>query len=259
MRNEGQDGGASAETGPDVWTFTGRGEARDKVRFAMLPDMGVAVVAEGFGSFSGGGLAAELVVDLLPVHLKREAPPEPPWLGMVSVTAEHIARAVASVADRIHAASQLDAFYGGMGASFAAVILRSNDVLVAHLGDCLVLRARGTEVERLTSPHTHSADPRLLTRALGIPNSTVDIAAVPVLDGDVFVLCKGDVAATMETRIRDHFDQSDPDVAAERLDAVIASSCRGGYVTAVAHKTQSLNPLRRAVAWSGVAPTRGSG
>ena len=54
---------SEVDTGPDVWTLTGRGEARDNVRFALQSDIGVAVVSQGFGSFSGGGLSSLQVVN----------------------------------------------------------------------------------------------------------------------------------------------------------------------------------------------------
>ena len=247
------------QAGPDIWTLSGHGEAREPARFALATELGIAVVTDGFGSFSGGALAAQLASDLFPLYLKRRAAPQvPPWVGLAGVTARHVEAAAAAVSDQIQAASQLDEFYHGMGATLAALILLSDEILIAHVGDCFVLRVRGTEVERLTKPHVRLDTPRVLTRALGTPNAEIEVVAAAPADKDVFVLGSSAAAPTLELLLRD-LARHDFSGGIDHLCTAI-SLPDGAYVMVAVQKTASIGPLRRAEAWSGAAPkSPGSG
>ena len=93
-----------------------------------------------------------------------------------------------------------------MGTTLAAILLVDRTAIVCHVGDSRVYSLRNRELKRLTRDHSlytemlaRGFDPgedqrpiyaNELTRALGSEgNADPDLARVPMLAGDVFLLC----------------------------------------------------------------------
>jgi hypothetical protein len=88
-------------------------------RFSIDPVAQSVALAEGFGSFSGGAIAAELAVDLLPSWLRRLRR-DGPVAGLVPADAALAARMTAAfrvASERIALAAELDEAHRGCVAS----------------------------------------------------------------------------------------------------------------------------------------------
>jgi PPM family protein phosphatase len=156
-----------------------------------------AVVAQGMGSFSGGGIAAELAVELIPSLLRRLSE------GGLLKTVEHGPRALPvdsalevtraafqRAGECIYQASKLDDFLDGMTASITLAFAHEDQLIVGHVGDSRAYLARGSSLERLTTDHVHSEHAAVVTRTVGRESQpNVDVKAVSPQGGDAFVLC----------------------------------------------------------------------
>jgi PPM family protein phosphatase len=177
-------------------------------RFALYPDIGLAVVADGMGGEPAGDVAAQMAVqfvcepfadDDVTWHLKG-APTKTDalaWLVAAIERANHC----------IHRAADQHPAWRGMGTTIAALLVHDGHAVVAHVGDSRVHRFRDRQLRALTEDHTvfnalvrHGlADPErrgeqamshhVLTRALGTHAAVeVETRLVDVVPGDVFLL-----------------------------------------------------------------------
>jgi|GEM_PF-2486901 len=122
-------------------TFTGfaRGGPESLFRFRAGSQLGILAV--GHGGFSGGGLAAEVAVDLLPLALSSPGPQDPAQRWNLAGTRVH---------EAIRRASSIDPFYRGMAAAFAAAHFDGQQVVVGNVGPNRVYRVRGGTISQLT-------------------------------------------------------------------------------------------------------------
>jgi PPM family protein phosphatase len=143
-----------------------------------------AVVADGMGSVSGGGHAAEIAVRLVSSLIDRLP-------GETGV--DRLALAVRQASDRIAHDADLDDLYRGMGCTIAACVLSEGQLVVAHAGDSRVYLVRNAELVQVTSDHCLPLPPgksaRILTRALGVPgHDLAETRCVEVHPGDRLLL-----------------------------------------------------------------------
>jgi serine/threonine protein phosphatase PrpC len=170
---------------------------------------GMAAVADGSGSFSGGGLAAELAVDLLGHHLFRR---HAAWESQVLEAFENCNRIILR-------AIEFDDFYRDMMASVVVALLEGQRLLLAHVGDCRAYRVRGDVIVQLTTDHTLPKHPEMLMRALGIPTDVEpDAGHSDVAVGDRFILATDGVHRFVgDQELRTLACSDTPARAAERL------------------------------------------
>jgi len=123
-------------------TFTGfaRGGPESLFRFRAGSQLGILAV--GRGSFSGGSVAAEIAVDLLPLALSSPGPSDP---------AQRWNLAGVRVHEAIRRASCVDPFYRGMEAAFAAAHFDGHQVVVGNVGPNRVYRVREGTISQLTA------------------------------------------------------------------------------------------------------------
>ncbi len=79
----------------------------------------------------------------------------------------------------------------GYVCTFSALVIKSTTAHIFHLGDARVYRLRAETLEQLTTDHRVwvSPDKSYLSRALGVsPHIEFDYKAVPMLEGDIFLL-----------------------------------------------------------------------
>lgn len=157
-------------------TFAGfaRGSPESLVRYRAGSHMGM--IAEGSGSFSGGGLAAELAVDLLPLALS--APSNASQLDRWNDAATR-------VHESIRRAAQVDRFYRGMTSTFAACQFDGQHVVTGSVGTCRVYRLRNGEFTRVTK----EPEPGVSRAAGGDGQLKVDLIRFAPQDGDVVLMC----------------------------------------------------------------------
>ncbi len=189
----------------------GRRRKANEDSFAMAPELGLYLVADGMGGHKAGQVASELAVDsaVAAVGATDGAP--------VSLT-QRLAESVSAANREIFAQARSCPELRGMGTTLVAALTGEGCIALAHVGDSRAYLIRGggirlltqdhsvvgdlvrsreiTEQDARTHPHRH-----VLTRALGV-RSTVeaDFSELSTSAGDTFVLCSDGLTG----RVQDH-------------------------------------------------------
>jgi serine/threonine protein phosphatase PrpC len=121
-----------------------------------------AAVAEGGGGFSGGGLAADAAVQLLPSLLAQLRTAEPS-----ADMGTRIAHAFQRMSLVIRQIAALDDAVQGMGCSLVAAFAEGEELFVAHVGDCRAYVLENGTARRITRDHVLDEANDMLTRGLG--------------------------------------------------------------------------------------------
>jgi serine/threonine protein phosphatase PrpC len=156
----------------------------------------VFALADGMGGAAAGEVASSLAIEAFEAGLPVSGSAEERLAVVVQ-------RANREIYDRAQADQRLD----GMGTTLTAVVLDSDNVALAHVGDSRAYRLRGGELTRLTEDHSlveelikdgklteeeafEHPQRSIITRALGQePIVEVDTFSYPVRAGDVIMLC----------------------------------------------------------------------
>jgi protein phosphatase len=226
-------------------THPGRLRARNEDELAVVPELGLLVIADGMGGCAAGDVAARMAVAAVREVLGALAPAWPHDLRAALRVAEGVLVAAIQQANAdVFAAAQEAPEMKGMGTTIVAALAVRGHVAVAHAGDSRAYLLRGRRLEQLTDDHTvlracESAGvdlalhpdlpPNALTRAVGAEEQLeVDTRIVQPDPGDVLLLCSdGLTAAADDTEIaailRAH---PDLDAAAEAL--IVRANENGG-------------------------------
>jgi PPM family protein phosphatase len=191
-----------------VVTHIGR-RPNNEDAYCVAPELGLYAVADGLGGYEGGEIASELAVSTLAEFIRArraEIDRQPLPDGVERLTFwENALIEGTRLAHQQILARQVGP-RAMMGTTLAAVLAMDRTAIVCHVGDSRVYLLRNRELKQLTRDHTLYAemlargfDPgedqrsiyaNELTRALGIEGSAdPDLARVPMLTGDVFLLC----------------------------------------------------------------------
>lgn len=180
-------------------------------RYALAPDLGLYLVADGMGGHSAGQVASELAADgcLRAIQALRGAGASP---------TEKLRAAVAAANRGIYQAAQDHPEYAGMGTTLVAFLAEGGRAALAHVGDSRAYLVRGGRIRQLTDDHSivgellrrheiseHDAREHphrhVLTRALGVREAVEpDLAELTPEVQDVFVLCSDGLT----THVEDH-------------------------------------------------------
>ncbi len=224
-----------AAAGTDV----GRRRRINEDRYALAPELGLYLVADGMGGHSAGQVASELAAEaaLRTVRALQDAAVSP---------AEKLCFAVSSANREIFQAGRERPELAGMGTTLVAVLALEGRAALAHVGDSRAYLLRGGHIRQLTDDHSVvgellrrreiSADAarehphrHVLTRALGVrPAVEPDLAELSPEEGDVFTLCSDGLTSHVrdeEIAERMAVDE-DPEAAADAL--IELANARGG-------------------------------
>lgn len=195
-----------------------RGAARSDVglrrrgnedRFALLPEHGFYLVADGMGGHSAGQVASGLAAEAAARAIQALE-------GATATPAEKLRMAVSAANRAIYLAAQREPELAGMGTTIVAVLAGGERAGLAHVGDSRAYLVRRGRIRQLTDDHSivgellrrHeiSADAardhphrHVLTRALGVrENVEPDLAELTPALGDVFVLCSDGLTNHLE-------------------------------------------------------------
>jgi len=177
---------------------TGRVRDHNEDALAFIPELGLAVIADGMGAHAAGEIASQIAVStvLSMMHLTAGASPRDRL--DTAVTAAHAA---------IREKAQSSLRYDGMGTTVVVALLHGRQLFHAHVGDSRLYRLRGGRLDQLTRDHSllqESIDQGLyspaeararvarniLTRALGLEGPLkVDIGQTDIRSGDRYLLC----------------------------------------------------------------------
>ena len=191
-------------------TDIGRMRTRNEDSLSLVPDLGVAVVADGMGGHPGGDVASRIAADTAAKVLEHELQAEsssdqdpPERLGAAML------RSVIQAHEEIRAEGERDPELDGMGTTITALAVdpESDVYVLGHVGDSRAYRYRDGKLSQLTRDDTWvqervDADQltteqakrhpfaHLLTQCLGLQEApTPHITHGSVEVGDMYLLC----------------------------------------------------------------------
>ena len=178
-------------------------------RFAVAPELGLCLVADGMGGHSAGQVASTLAADSVVATLRELA-------GTGLPATEKLRRALEDANRAIYAASRQKSECAGMGTTVVALLFEAGRAGLGHVGDSRAYRVRNRRIRQLSDDHSvvgellrrHeiSADDarehphrHVLTRALGVRGHVQpDLAELTPEAGDLFVLCSDGLTNHLE-------------------------------------------------------------
>lgn len=181
-------------------TDVGLRRKENEDRYALCPQLGLYLVADGMGGHSAGQVASELAADTALQAIQTLE-------GAAASLAEKLRYAVAAANRAIFGKAQEQLEYAGMGTTLVAFLADQERAALAHVGDSRAYLIRGRRIRQLTDDHSIVGEllrrreisedaarehphRHVLTRALGVRRSVEpDLAELALEPGDVFVLC----------------------------------------------------------------------
>jgi len=192
-------------------TDTGMVRDHNEDCFLIVPESGIAILADGMGGHQAGEVASAMAIDrvthyLLNAFAVSHAAKSAAANGASFVSAA-LVDAIKAANTAIYDASISRPEQSGMGTTIVAAAFHDNTLSVAHVGDSRLYRYRNGVLSQVTEDHSMvqellrrglmtpeeartSLNRNLVTRALGIdPLVEVDVREQQYEDGDIYLLC----------------------------------------------------------------------
>ncbi len=225
-------------------TDRGRVRQRNEDRWLADADLGLFVVSDGMGGECAGELAAQIVIETLPLLL-RQALADISDLSDLQVI-EQARGVLADLSHHVRHESQGQPGLDGMGATVVLTLIRDQTALIAHMGDSRAYLFRDGRLEQLTRDHSlvqllldcgeitpaeavHHPSRGQLTRFIGMTGEPLPEARVLELhSGDRLLLCSDGLTGMLtDDEVRTILTENvSPTTACERL--VAAANAAGG-------------------------------
>lgn len=178
--------------------------------FLIIPQKGLAILADGMGGHLAGEVASSLAVNVISQYLTdnlSRARMTRKGVGGFSARARILLKAVELANGTIHETSRTRPEFSGMGTTVVVAVFRANILYVAHVGDSRLYRLRQGTLTQLTEDHSmvqellrqglispeeaRTSNARnLVTRALGVDAAVrPDIKEYAVQVGDKYLMC----------------------------------------------------------------------
>lgn len=217
-------------------TDVGKTRSRNEDSMSLIPELGVAVVADGMGGHPGGNVASRIASETAADVLESELQGSSTNGDGRGRLGEAMTRSVLRAHEEIRAHSKQTPELEGMGTTITALVVdpQSDTYVLGHVGDSRAYLYRGGRLTQLTHDDTWvqervDADmltveqarrhpfSHLLTQCLGledVPSPHILEGSVQV--GDVYLLCTDGLVGMLE-------DAELERILADQLDAVTAS------------------------------------
>ena len=181
-------------------TDVGLRRKHNEDRYALAPDHGFYLVADGMGGHTAGQVASQLASEAALRAIQALD-------GASATLAEKLRYAMAAANREVFETAREKPEYAGMGTTVVAVLCDGSRAALAHVGDSRAYLVRGGRIRQLTDDHSIVGEllrrneisedaarehphRHVLTRALGVRDSVEpDLAEITPEQGDVFVLC----------------------------------------------------------------------
>jgi protein phosphatase len=185
-----------AAVGSDV----GRRRAANEDHYALAPELGLYLVADGLGGHVAGQIASGLAAEAALRTIRTLE-------GTGMTLAEKLRYAVIAANREVNETARRRRELAGMGTTLVALLAQEGRAALAHVGDSRAYLVRGDRIRQLTDDHSLvgellrrreiSADAarehpqrHVLTRAVGVrPSVEPDLAELTPEESDVFLLC----------------------------------------------------------------------
>jgi protein phosphatase len=169
-------------------------------RYALAPDLGLYLVADGMGGHTAGQLASELAAEAAVNALRT-------LIDASASLTDKLRYSVSAANREILSTAQAKPDLAGMGTTLVALLAGPDRIALAHVGDSRAYLIRGGRIRQLTDDHSLVAElvrrqeisehaarghphRHVLTRALGVRRSVeADLAELTPAVNDTFVLC----------------------------------------------------------------------
>ncbi len=220
--------------------------------FAIDPDLGLMVVADGMGGHNSGEVASDLASKTIVDFARKmrggakDIVPEGGTHGL-SVRGSQLEYFVKTANTMIYEKGRAFPKDAGMGTTVVAALIDAKSLTVAHVGDSRLYLWRRGDLLQLTEDHSlvgeqvkrgqitadeaaRSNLQNILTRALGAEGDVaVDVADHPLFPGDIILLATDGVSkmVTDAEVARTIGTEREP---AKIVDALIAMARAGGGV-----------------------------
>lgn len=230
-------------------TDTGMVREHNEDCFLVMPESGIAILADGMGGHLAGEVASAMAIDKV-THSLRQALATAGRKNdgqAASPEAQALVEAIQAANSAIHAASMNRPEQAGMGTTIVAATFHDQVLTVAHVGDSRLYRYRQGVLSQVTEDHSMvqellrrglmtpeeartSVNRNLVTRALGVdPMVEVEVKEQSFEDGDVYLMCSdglNDVLLDEEIAaiLGEHL--ADLDMAAQKM--ITEVNARGG-------------------------------
>lgn len=180
-------------------TDTGSVRRMNQDCVCIVPELDVAVLADGLGGHQAGEIASRMAVDAIIRHFGGRAA-----VAGAADAADRMLEAVNAANAEVYSSSRRFSHMEGMGTTVVAAHVCSGRVIIGHIGDSRCYRFRKGALAQLTEDHTLASrllrgnpagivpdySHHMLDKALGTqPFCEPDILDREVLAGDVLLLC----------------------------------------------------------------------
>lgn len=218
--------------------------------YITVPELGLAVLADGMGGHLAGEVASGIAVDIVRRNLLdalASAPKDSDTDAGMSLEAQSIKAAIELANNAIHEASTTRPECAGMGATIVAAVFHGNKICIAHVGDSRLYRLRDGVFEQVTEDHSMiqellrrgfitpeeartSTNKNVVTRALGVDvDVQVEVSEQAVAADDLYLLCSDGLSDVLsDDAIRDALLAQRDDLDAVLRHLVQEVNARGG-------------------------------
>ncbi len=180
--------------------------------YALRPDLGLYVVADGMGGHSCGEVASKIAVSQIVEFLENSRlDEESTWPyaydDSLSFQGNKLKTAVSAANEKIQEYAGQHAESRGMGTTVVAAMVHDDRLIMSHVGDSRAYLFRGGALSALTSDHSwvneqvkmgflsqseaqHHPFRNVITKALGTKGEALaDVSETPLMAGDLVLLC----------------------------------------------------------------------
>jgi serine/threonine protein phosphatase PrpC len=209
------------------------------------------LVADGMGGHLAGDRASELAVSAIS-KVYYEYPS--------TDVEESLCLAMEAANQRIHEEA-MDSTKAKMGTTAVCVVIRGNELYIAHVGDSRAYLARGQAMQRLTQDHSWVEDQvraglisqedarthpqrNVITRSLGSQAEVaIDTQRRLLQQGDIILLCTDGLSGTVrDEQLQEIILSQEPQAACEQLIATANENGGPDNITAIVIKVEALVP-----------------
>ncbi len=218
--------------------------------FAVDPERGFYLVADGLGGHTAGQVASQLAarasVNALATLEGASVNALATLEGATATLSETLRIAVSAANREVFATAEAKSELSGMGTTLVALLAQGERIALAHVGDSRAYLVKGGSIRQLTDDHSLVAElvrrreipadaasqhphRHVLTRALGVRRTVEpDLAELTPAVGDIFVLCSDGLTGHVkdEEIAAEVSRDSDLDAACGRL--IELANSRGG-------------------------------
>ncbi len=240
-------------------TNVGRKRNHNEDNFALLPEFGLYLVADGMGGHASGEVASKLSIDSIHEFLAETADdPERTWPYKMDRSKGYeenrLITGIKLANLRIYELGQRDGKKRGMGTTWVGLYAADDGVYIAHVGDSRCYRFRDNKLEALTEDHSLLNDyikmkrltqeeidnfphKNVIVRALGMKDTVkVDTRYEAPEINDTFLLCSDGLAGPLsDAEIEEVMRNANGDIKATTSRLIERANENGGpdNITAV--------------------------